>query len=62
MTTPVQKGKFGDPTKDPSRTGPGNYDVVVEVRLNGTKTQVAADYAAIVAASYTAGSVVITCH
>lgn len=62
MTTPVQKGKFGDPTKDASRSSAAVIEVTVEVKLAGSRSAVAADYAAIVAASYTAASVTITTH
>ncbi len=62
MTTPIQKGKFGDPTKDASRSGNGTLEVTVEIRLAGTRTQIAADYATLVAASYTANSVHISTH
>lgn len=62
MTTATQKGKFGDPTKDPSRSGAGNVDVVIEVRLSGTKAQVSADYASIVGISFQSGSAAVTSH
>lgn len=63
MTTPTQHGKFGDPTKDPSRsTGSGVIEVTVEIKLVGSKSAVSADYATIVGASYTATSVAITSH
>jgi hypothetical protein len=62
MTTPTQKGKFGDPTKDAARSKDAVVDVVVEVKLTGSRSAVAADYATIVGASYTAASVAISTH
>jgi hypothetical protein len=60
MTTPVQHGKQTKPSARPGASVGGQLHAVVHVTLDGTAGQIDADYAAIVAASYTAGSVTIT--